>query len=284
MNSRKEHSPYYRILPDGRDVPYVKGVSRTEEHRQNQSKALRGRKMPVDAVISRMTVWSVARPFVLRGAIPTEIVSFTDLSLKQAQNAINRRRLLFADEDYEANRTERKKRADQIRKPWMKAKYIRSEDEERSAALARLLIRDGFIKDDLTNWFGLVELYKKDRRQLPYRFSDRLRLEVFLTARIALERDRNDEPLRRYLSVGSEIGSKWFGEFLRREEDFIARTLSARMHLYDGEDNKGFYRVFEEEKWCQYVETDDVGQSLFDNSELASKRREARKKQVLSSK
>lgn len=255
----------------------MKGIPHTEEYRRNQSQALRGRKKPIEAVISRMTVWNIARSLVLRGAIPAEIGDLTELSVRQAQNATNRPRLLFADEDYENRKAERRRRADRARA--RRRERLISESEQNSIAFARMLIEEGIIADDLSSWIQLKELYQESRIELPYSFSDRLRLEAFFKARRVLETEGRQDLLQRYMETGELIEVDWFNQHLADEEDFIARTLVARIHNADGEDGRGLYRYDRNGfRWYQPIGTDDEGNLLFDNSTLARRRRVSRER------
>ena len=273
-----ENRPTTRVLPDGRVMPTSKGLKLTEVEKQKMRDAIRGKKRNPEYVISVSTSWNILRPLVLRGGIPIEIAELTDLPLGRVQRVIRYKREFRAVEDYNLaeNRRERKIRGG-FRASRTRRGITPGEHEIKSIAFAKELVREKHITEDTTSSSQLKELYAWARRQLPYNFSDRLRLEVFLSTRKALLKDGNQDPLIRYLETGAKIDGEWFRESLAAEEDFISEHFVTEP-VYDGEDEQGFYRLVDGRKWRQYMETDDSGQTLFDNHSLSLKRKRMREK------
>lgn len=98
------------------------------------------------------------------------------------------------------------------------------EDENNCLVMARRLISQGLLTNNLSSWEELHHLYRSYQRQLPS-FVERIILEVFLNARKqAVNQDKN--LLKLYIITGEEVDREWFeNSSLNEEQFFITKNL-----------------------------------------------------------
>ena len=254
---------HYIILPNGRGIPYMKGVSQSEEHVRKKAGARRGKGMPESAVLERMTVWLTAKRLVERGALAHEIEDLTVLSRKQAQNAINRPRLLLCDPNYEATKEERKRRSALINGRGVSDP---TPGDLKSTAFARMLLSDGLIPEDCSGWRQMQNLYEKSGRILPENFAVKLRLEFFYQA-VKRGREGDNSLLILYKNLGEKVDSEWFDESLAGEEDFISIFVQNDL-IGLREDELGLFRIDNDgNRWRQPIASGENGGIIFDSTQ-----------------
>ena len=245
-----------------------------EEQYKRVGDALRGR-VRADLSEVQTSTWRVVYPLALRNASNIEIVEITGLSYVAVKSLVSNKRGYMEVPEYKSseNRAERRIRTN-LRISAAKRGMPKSPHEINSLSFARMAFMEGLIDSEGSAWHQLKELYRSEGRELPQNFYDRLRLEVFLKARLALSGEYGQSVLATYFELGRKIDDIWFGRSLQDHEDFTAENIDT---LYDGEDEKGFYRVGKDgEKWRRPAESDDNGIVIYDNSKLARRRRQIR--------
>ncbi len=180
---------------------------------------------------SEVPILDQVKPFFLRGGTVGEISAITGLKPKQIHNAIGRRvksskvrrvdESLFSPE----NIKQRESRAHINKRKRIADRPPMSETERNNIEFARRLHGNSLITEDLQHWDQLNEFYNRHGRPLPESFYDKLRLEIFISARRQAE--NGDRTLvEMYITQGNEIDKNWFMNSLREEQRFITEKLS----------------------------------------------------------
>ncbi len=221
------------------------------------------------------TAWNIISPLVLRNGTQTEIAELTDIYPGSVGRAIYHRKNTIAVGDYFSpeNMEERWNRG-RIGAARTRKGFNRTSHRRNSIAFMKGLLKEGVITNDTTAWNKLKQLYTDGQRRLPYNFADKLRLEFFLQARCQLAEGDQDLMVK-YMEIGNSIDTEWFEESFAKEEDFIAKNLTALSLGHDGEDKSGLFILRDGRKWRQIGEADDYG-LVFDSSHQATKREAAR--------
>ncbi len=94
------------------------------------------------------------------------------------------------------------------------------DDEDYCLVMARRLISQGFLSDNLSSWEELHRLYRSYQRSLPS-FVERIILEVFLMARKQAKNMNDRRLLESYISIGEEVDKEWFENSSLNEEQFF---------------------------------------------------------------
>lgn len=101
------------------------------------------------------------------------------------------------------------------------------EAEQRRFAVARGLMKAGFIDRELTYWDRLHALYQRHQRPMPDDFATKIRSEAFLVVHQQWRR-RNQQPLRLFGRVLKEADPSLFQDAgLRAEHQFIMVAVAA---------------------------------------------------------
>lgn len=183
-------------------------------------------------------------PLFLRG-LPTEsIVQITGLSRSKVSACLGRcrrggfvNRPQTSEERAEIHRIAHPVGVSRDSGDKKHGKRIYTAQEMNAFVFARSLQEAGFITTDLTNWQRLHQLYDLHRRKLPDSFADKLRLEVFLRARMMVQ-EGDKSLLMTYDSLGDQINEQWFNTTLIGEQIFIRDALSVNNHNgnYNGQE------------------------------------------------
>lgn len=255
-----------------------KGLKDTPEERKLKSEHMRGVPKKREAVEGWSTVWNIVKPLYARGALRVDIIEITGLSKIQVDNAVTKN-----GKRPEWNRVKpftipgepkAMVRAWQRRKL---RKYGISDDEAKSIQFASLMLRDGLIEQDISDWEKLHNLYQKYGRQrdlkLPYSFTKQLRLELFFRAR-TLAQQQDTSLLTIYNNLGQQVDPAWFDISLAREENFIMRILDNGL-VFD-QDKLGLFRSDDHGLWHRPQRIGEHGGIIFDSLEEVRRRAENR--------
>lgn len=149
-------------------------------------------------------------------------------------------------------------------------KIVAESNEEKSLEFVRRCLRESLIGDDLSKWKTLLNIYETSNMELPMDFLGKVRLEVFLSARLAAVR-RDTKLLTLYKEIGEQIDPDWFDNSLATHEDFIAKIVRRPPKV--GIDEIGAYSLDQDgRKWRVPVGIDD-GNIIYSRS-LPSRRGE----------
>ncbi len=139
--------------------------------------------------------------------------------------------------------------------------------DNKSILFARELLRKELISEDLTSWRFLLLHYRKNKRNFPESFFDRLRLEVFYKG-IQEARGGDLTLINLYQNIGSNIDGVWFDTSLVKEEGYVAGLVAGLIDEKPAgkkEDEHGFYREDTYGRWREPVASGDSG-IIFDSS------------------
>ncbi len=228
--------------------------------------------MPVEEVLRRSTIWKNVKRLYLRGAINIEIADITGFSYDQVKNAVNN-----SSKRVDWNRAPRefftpqviseRKRKAMVRRTKISQSELDAKNERRTIEFARILLNEGLITEDCSDWEMMKELYAKSRRSLPESFAERLRLEFFHKA-VSQKRGGDISLLILYKNLGEKVDSDWFEVSLADEEDFISTFVENDLIGLFRQDGMGLYRTDEDgNRWRQPVRVGENGGIIFDSIE-----------------
>ena len=155
-----------------------------------------------------------------------------------------------------------------------------NEAYRKSVRIARKLAEDDYINDDPESWNAMVGIYEKQKRGLPKRFPDRLRLEVFLKG-LRLAKTGDHSLLTAYMIVETlgpllDCSDKLF----ENEQDFLGENSVDNLEGVDV-DRIGYYREDQDGgKWRQPIGFGQNGGLVVDSPNEALHRELARNIQV----
>ncbi|MEK7558764.1 MAG: hypothetical protein AAB521_00490 [Patescibacteria group bacterium] len=154
-----------------------------------------------------------------------------------------------------------------------------AEEYRKSIRIVQKLVEEGFITDDLENWNAMVGIYEKQKRGLPKRFPDRLRLEVFLKS-LRLAKTGDHSLLTKYM-VAETLGPNLISDrFFENEQNFVGENSADNPEGLDV-DRIGYYRSDEDgDKWRQPMGFGQYGGMVVDSPNEALHRQLARNIQV----
>lgn len=169
-------------------------------------------------------------PFLLRGGPVDEIVQITGLKTNQVKGVQDRLRRPKRTSLYRLPKpTTQETTAKRRRSMAGRARgspRIYTETQQRSFELIRKFWEAGFVTEDISSWQKLHDVYRHAKRNVPDEFSTRVRLEVFLEARLAAMKG-NQDLLTAYIAFGEAIDSQWFfSESFLVEQRFITAALA----------------------------------------------------------
>lgn len=192
-----------------------------------------GWRQPQEVVKGMSTVWSRTGPFHARGGSVPEVADITGLNKSQVKSALSKNRLRpewqQIDVPKDPELTKERRRLSQLRRHH--GVGIPQQDLEKMHRLVNLFAQEGFFAMDIVVWNQLIAAYESAGRNLPQNLADKIRLEVFMAARLSASQG-NLGPLIRYKELGDSVDSKWFGN-LSGEEKFVAAYLSGEVLLAD---------------------------------------------------
>lgn len=209
------------------------GLKHREDTKQRISKALSGRPKPPEVVKKISSVWEIVRPLILRGGIPIEVESVTDLSRKNINKAAHRRRPEWSSVPPASPQQlkEKRNRAYTIIRERKRSEksFLLSEDQQKILALAKTLVKEGYFTDDLTNFHRLEKLYKEHKRAIPESFAVRLCCEYFIAARMQVQRDNKRDMIEEYTRLLKDLqgeGQSLCPDILVAEQKFIINAAN----------------------------------------------------------
>jgi len=222
---------------------------RREERRMNSAKANRER-----AVITKMVL-----PLAFRGATTEEIHKIQGIEPIRINNSLSKAR---------ARGVLPRPSKEQTRKALSQAHLVKfSQEEENKFALAKRMIEEGLVGDNLSNWEDLSLLYKKSKRSLPKNFVDKIILELY----VLLVKGLKNEDSTSSIKYGRLLREDSFGSFfeqLKSEKGFLLAKLLT--DWADGEDEDGFFKIKNGKK-ARHIETED-GKIVHDSSAFQIKK------------
>ncbi len=254
----------------------VARAPRTEAHKLHIKEALIGKKRP-EIAENQTSTWRKVYPLAIRNGTLSEIAELIDTSSVNVRRLIQHPRTVMQlpDEYFSPENKKYRHAKGSVRAGKTRKGVLPTLSEVRSLRFAKNMIEAGMIENELSSWHGLIDLFAESGRNLPDNFNDQLRLELFYRARRELLLNNNSEIFVKYVNLGQAVDPRWFDRSMASEEDFI--TVNFASHgVYDGEDKLGLYRRRGNQKWRQYVESDEEGKVLFDNSVLSAKRKQFR--------
>ncbi len=254
----------------------VARAPRTEAHKLHIKEALVGKKRP-EIAENQTSTWRKVYPLAIRNGTLSEIGEIVDTSPINVRRLIGHPRTVmqlpaeyFSPENKKYRHVKGSKRAGRTKRG-----ILPTLSEVRSLQFTKTMLEAGMIENELSSWHGLIDLFSESGRNLPENFNDQLRLELFFKARGELLLNNNSELFVKYIDIGQKVDPRWFDRSLASEEDFVTVNF-ASYGVYDGEDKLGLYRRRGNQKWRQYVESDEDGKVLFDSSILSAKRKQFR--------
>lgn len=141
--------------------------------------------------------------------------------------------------------------------------------EAKSLDIAQRIIVEDLLGEDLSVWNSMIELYNKHKRNLPERFSDRLRLEAFLRGTRSAKSGEHSL-LNRLMEIESTV--VFFPEVnLEKEKDFIGSNL-VEDPVGVNRDRIGYFRVDEDGRWREPVASGADGGIIMDSPNEALQR------------
>lgn len=219
------------VFSDGRHIPTYKGLQQTDKQRRIVAERNRGRKSR-EQVDKLSTVWPKVKILRMRLALSSEIAEITGFTKEQVKGVIdkngarpkwNRIPPLTPEQV-----VEQKRRAAKAKKPRNpKDRELPTQDEKNSLAFAKIVFDSGLVPEDLRDWLELKFIYSQNKRDFPDNFAKRLRLEVFLRARLNAD-NGNRELMDKYVEFGLKIDRDWFNDLVA-EEEFITRTVRKKI-------------------------------------------------------
>lgn len=196
-----------------------------------------------------------------RGAHLHEIAELTSYSLSFIEETLQI--LGQAQEDRRSRILVLPKRETLPNKAWVKSNEI-----------AKKLIKNNLVKSNLEDWENMILLYRRHDRPLPERFSDQLRLEVFLTG-IKNAKNGKHKLLTQLMDLESCFDHSNSEISLEEEKDFIGENFTEDLAGMR-RDNVGYFREDEHGRWRQPVGFGDNGGIIVDSPKEMLKREIAR--------
>lgn len=163
-------------------------------------------------------------PLILRRGSVYDILGITGYSKKQIYNQT---RFFRADGQLPPVTAQSLHDIQEARRKKPKPGTDEYEAEQRRFAVARGLMKAGFIARETTQWDRLHALYQRHQRPMPDDFATKIRSEAFLVVHEQWRR-RNQEPLRLFGRVLKAADPSLFQDLkLRAEHQFIMEAVTA---------------------------------------------------------
>ncbi|MBI2031836.1 MAG: hypothetical protein HYT08_04460 [Candidatus Levybacteria bacterium] len=161
-------------------------------------------------------------------------------------------------------------------------KWVPEGSGKRGIEITRKIIAEELLSESLWDWDNMVALYEKHGRFLSARFSDRLRLEVFLTG---IRNAKKGEPavLSRLMEIESSLPSYLSDASLEKEKDFIGENF-VEDPVGVKRDEIGYFREDEDGRWREPVVSGQQGGIIVDSPNEALRREISRSITASSSK
>lgn len=211
------------------------------------------------ANMERATINVKVLPLAGRGATTEEIHQILGFEKYQVNNALAKARARHVFPRPSREQTRRARRQAYIEKF--------PQEEKCRFALAKRMIDEKLIGDDISSWKDLNLLYEKNKRKLPENFVDKIILELYVSIIKGLKQGKTKLSIG-YTSLFNENGFRSVFEQLRLEKGFLLAKLLT--DWADGEDETGFFKL-EGDKKTRHIEN-DTGKLVYDSSEFRIKR------------